>query len=331
MRRKIVGLLALVLALAVLCGCVMPWQSVVREDAVITVSDAEVGADLYALYLSQIFRTPQKFGLADTSRDAAEKKAVELCTQYVAINTAFRDAGLRLTPEYKTRIAENVSVKWSFYRKFYESVGVRKQTLTKYETAEAKRELMIASKYGKGGSAAVSDVELDAYYAVNYVTFRSVNGYLTRTGADGKTERLPKAELAAIEDRFRRMCDDVRTGSSLEAVVKENADSANVLSSEAQTVTINRKTSNYPAEFFSRVQQMTEGEPRVIETEDYIFLVVKQSAKEDENLQAHRLSCLLEMCAEPFGRDLAAVTAKYKVRKNTSALGDIYGTVSKAF
>ena len=92
MRRKIVGLPALVLALAVLCGCVMPWQSVVREDAVITVSDAEVGADLYALYLSQIFRTPQKFGLADTSRDAAEKKAVELCTQYVAINTAFRDA-----------------------------------------------------------------------------------------------------------------------------------------------------------------------------------------------------------------------------------------------
>ena len=330
MRKKYVLALALVLALATLCGCAMPWQSA-REEAVVTVSDAEIGADLYALYLTQIFRDPEKFGLADTKRDAAEKKAVELCTQYVAVNTAFRDAGLRLTPAYKTRIAENVSVKWSFYKKYYESVGIRKQTLTQYETAEAKRELMIAHKYGKGGEAAVSDIELDAYYAVNYVTFRSINGYLTRTGADGKTERLPAAEITAIENRFRAMCDDVRTGSSSEAVGKENAGNAYILSAEAETVTINRKTSNYPAEFFTRVQQMDEGSPRVIETEDYIFLVVKQSAKSDENLQAHRLSCLLEKCAEPFENDLAAVTAGYKVRKNTSALGDIYAQVDEAF
>ena len=330
MRKRIVGLLALVLALSTLCGCVTPWQSGAAE-AVLTVSDVEIGADLYALYMTQIFRTPDKFGLVKVSRDTAEKKAIELCTQYVAVNTAFRDAGLRLTPEYKTRIAENVSVKWSFYQKYYESVGVHKQTLTKYETAEAKRELMIAHKYGKGGSAAVSDTELDAYYAANYVTFRSVNGYLTRTGADGKAERLPDAEITSIEDHFRRMCDDVRTGSSIESVGRDNAGSAYILSAEAETVTINSKTSNYPPEFFKSVQKMNDGEPRVIVAKDYIFLVVKQSAKEDENLQAHRLSCLLEMCVGLYDKDIAAVTAGYKVRKNSSALGEIYGEVEKAF
>lgn len=330
MRKGIAGLLALVLALSTLCGCAMLPQSD-EEDAVITVSDVGIGADLYALYLTQIFRTPEDYGLADTSRDAAEQKAVELCAQYVALGAAFRDAGLHLTPEYKTRIAENVSVKWSFYKKYYESVGVRKQTLTKYETAEAKRELLIAHKYGKGGTAAVSDIELDANYAVNYVTFRSLNGYLTRAGADGKAERLPAEEIASIEDGFRRMCDSVRTGASMESVGKENAGKLNILSAEAQTVTINRKINNYPAEFFTRVQQMEENAPLVIETKDYIFLVVKLPSKNDENLQAHRLSCLLEMCAEPFAKDLAAVTAGYKVRKNTSALGDIYNAVREAF
>lgn len=329
MRKRIALMLALLL-LAALCGCGKTQQSDTPET-VITVSAADVGADLYALYLTQIFHAPEKYGLSDTSREAAEKKAVELCTQYVAINTAFRNAGLHLTPEYKTRIAENVSVKWSFYQKYYASVGVRKQTLTMFETAEAMREMLIAHKYGKGGAAAVSDVELDAYYAVNYVTFRSINGYLTQTGADGSIERLPAMEIAAIEDRFRAMCDDVRTGTSVEEVGKKNAGSAYILSAEAQTVTINRKTNNYPAEFFTRVQQMDEGAPRVIETEDYIFLVVKQSAKNDENLQAHRLSCLLEMCADRFASDLAAVTAGYKVQKNTSALGGIYSAVSKAF
>lgn len=330
MRNRIIGVLALVLALATLCGCTMPWQSD-KQEAVITVSDAGIGADLYALYMTQIFRTPEKYGLLDTKRDAAEKKAVELCAQYVAVNTAFRNAGLRLTPQYKTRIADNVSVKWSFYRKYYQSVGIRKQTLTQYETAEAKREMLITHKYGKGGEAAVSDIELDAYYGVNYVTFRSINGYLTQTGADGTTERLPVEEITAIENRFRKMSEDVRSGSSIETVAKDNAGDANIPSAEAQTVTINRKTNNYPADFFTKVSQMNEGTPIVIETEDYIFLVVKQSAKSDENLEAHRLSCLLEMCASKFESDLAKVTSGYKVRKNSSALGDVYAAVDDAF
>ena len=330
MRIRWIGIPALLLALTMLCGCTMPWQSGAQE-AVITVSDAGIGADLYAMYLTQIFRTPEKYGLLDTKRDAAEKKAVELCAQYVAVNTAFRSAGLRLTPQYKTRIADNVLVKWSFYKKYYESVGIRKQTLTQYETAEAKREMLIAHKYGPGGEAAVSDIELNAYYGVNYVTFRSINGYLTQTGADGTSTRLPVEEITAIENRFRKMSEQIRAGAAIETVAGDNAGDANIPSAEAQTVTINRKTNNYPAEFFTKVSQMDEGTPIVIETEDYIFLVVKQSAKSDENLQAHRLACLLEMCAAKFESDLAKVTSGYKVRKNSSALGGVYDAVSDAF
>ena len=328
--RAGIRICALLCALLTLCSCTLPWQSD-EPQTVVRVSAAEVGADLYTYYLTRILHDPKAFGLTDPDRSAAEQKAVELCTQGVAVNTLFAEQGLRLTPAYKTRIAENVSVKWSLYQNYYAKVGVRKQTLTAYETTAAKREMLIAHKYGAGGSAAVSQIELDANYAVNYVTFRSINGYLTRTGADGKSERLPQSEITAIENRFRQMCDDIRTGTSIETVSKENASAEGILSGEAQTVTINRTTSNYPPEFFTRVQQMDVGTPRVIETEDYIFLVVKMSAKNDENLEAHRLSCLLDMCAEPFGKELSAKIAGYKVQKNSSALGDIYAAVSKQF
>lgn len=321
---------ALLCALLMLCSCTLPWQSE-KDEAVVTVSDAQIGADLYTYYLTQILHDPAAYGLTDPQRDEASQKAVELCTQGVAVNTLFAGRGLHLTPEYKTRIADNVSSKWGIYQNYYESVGIRKQTLTAYETTAAKRELLIADKYGEGGAAAVSQIELDAYYAVNYVTFKSVNGYLTGIGGDGQSERLPESEITAIKNRFMQMCDDVRTGTSIETVSKENASEAGVVSGEVQTVTINRTINNYPPEFFASVQKMKEGDPRVIETEDYIFLVVKQSSKSDENLDAHRFACLLEMCAEPFAKELTAACAGYKVQKNTAALDKIYAAVSQKF
>ena len=312
MKKKIVVCVSLVLSLLTFCGCslTMPWQSSDR-DVVMTVSGAQIEDDLYAYYLTTVLHSPKTYGLTDPDRKAAEDKTVQLCTEYVAVNSMFADAGLDLTPEYKNRIAENVSTKWSFYKNYYEKVGIRKQTVTKYETNQAKREMLIAHKYGEGGAAAVPQIELDAYYAVNYVTFKSINGYMTEVGSDGKSHRLPDPEIAAVENRFKQMCELVRTGSSLEEVAEANASNAYILSSEAETVTINRTTNNYPPEFFTSVQKMDVGTPRVIETSDYIFLVVKQSDKSDENLQAHRMACLLEKCAEPFRADLATVIAGY--------------------
>lgn len=330
MKTKIIRCAALLLALLTLSSCALPWQSSGR-DVVMTVAGAQIEEDLYAYYLTTVLHSPEAYGLTDPDRKAAESKTVQLCTEYVAVNSMFADAGLNLTPEYKNRIAENVSTKWSFFKNYYEAVGIRKQTVTKYETNQAKREMLIAHKYGEGGAAAVSKIELDAYYAVNYVTFKSINGYLTRTGSNGKTERLPAQEIAAVENRFKQMCELVRTGSSLEEVAEANAANAYILSSEAETVTINRTTNNYPQEFFSSVQKMDVGTPRVIETTDYIFLVVKQSDKSDENLQAHRMACLLEKCAAPFQSDLTSVIAGYKVQKDSYALGGIFGTVSKRF
>ena len=332
MKKGIAALLCAAL-LCGLCGCTvtLPWDSG-KNTMVMTVSGADVGSDLYAYYLTVLFKEPDKYGVDDPSdEDAVEQAAIRLCTEYVAVNTAFREEGLRLSPAYKKEIAENVSTKWSFYQSYYTSVGITKQTLTQYETCEAKRRQMIAYLYGTGGTQAVSEVEWNANYAVNYVTFRSVNGYLTQTDDSGNASRLPDDKVAQAEDLFRTMCEAVRGGTSLEEVCRANADSPYILSSEPQTVTINRETSNYPPEFFASVQKMDEGAARVIESSDYIFLVVKQSSKQDENLQAHRLACLEEMCRDKFGAYLSAMIEGFHVQKNASALRSLYDDVRKAF
>lgn len=327
MKKKLCGAVCLCLALLTLCSCTMPWQKEQRTPA-LTVSGAQVGADLFAYYLTLVLRSPEAYGVAADSEDATMEKAVGLCVDYVAVNSAFENEGLHLSPSYKMQIAENVSTKWSFYKKYYQSVGIEKQTVTQYETNEAKRKALIEHKYGKGGAQEVSQIELDAYYAVNYVTFRSVNGYLTRSGTG---ERLSDAEIREAEKCFTEMCDRVRAGSSPDDVCKDYADRPFMASTEAETVTINRKINNYPSEFFASVQKMDEGAARVIETSDYIFLVVKQSSEHDENLEAHRLSCLLEMCAEPFAQYLKPITDGYSVQKDSAVLREVSSAVEKKF
>lgn len=332
MKRKITALLCLLLCVTMLGGCSvsLPWKSE-SVSTVMEVSGAKIGSDLFAYYLTIVLREPEKYNLADTKDKKAIDKAAELCVQYVAINSAFENEKLSLSPDYKNEIAENVSTKWSFYKNYYSEVGIRKQTITKYETNEAKRKMLLEHKYGIGGTQPVSEIELNAYYAVNYVTFQSINGYLTKIGNDGKTQRLSEAEITAAENRFKKMCDDVRTGASLEDVCKENANDPYVASSEVETITINRNTNNYPKEFFSSVQQMDVGAPRVIETNDYIFLVVKQSDKSDADYQAHKLACLQLMCAEPFSADIKAITDGYTVQKYEAEMKSVAAIVQKKF
>lgn len=326
MTKTMKCVVCLCLVLLTLCGCTMPWSK--EEAPALTVSGAEIGADLYAYYLTLVLRTPEAYGVAADDEDAVREQAIRLCVDYAAVGSAFANEGLRLSPEYKMQIAENVSTKWSFYKKYYQSVGIEKQTVTKYETNEAKRKALIEHKYGEGGAQAVSKIELDAYYAVNYVTFRSINGYLTRSGTG---ERLSEAEIREAEKCFTEMCERVLAGSSPDDVCKDYADRPFMASTEAETVTINRKINNYPSEFFASVQKMDEGAARVIETNDYIFLVVKQSAESDENLQSHKLSCLLEMCAEPFAAYLKPITDGYSVHKDSVALREVYNAVEKKF
>lgn len=326
MKKTIKSVVCLCLALLTLCGCTVPWSK--EEAPALTVSGAEIGADLYAYYLTQVLRSPETYGIAADDKSAAREQAIRLCVEYAAVGSIFDSEGLRLSPAYKMQIADNVSTKWSFYKKYYQSVGIEKQTVTRFETNEAMRKTLMQYKYGEGGAQAVSQIELDANYAVNYVTFRSVNGYLTRSGTG---ERLSAEEIRQAEQCFTEMCERVRMGSSLDDVCKDYADRPFMASTEAETVTINRKINNYPSEFFSSVQKMDEGAARVIETSDYIFLVVKQSPKQDENLEAHKLSCLLELCAEPFAQYLKPITDGYTVQKDSAVLRETSSAVEKKF
>ena len=307
-------------------------KNISQETVALKISGAKISENLFSLFLSDILQNKEDYSLNDSSKKSDIITCAEnLCLEYVAVNSLFEEENLQLLSEYKYQIVNNVSTKWDFYKNFYEAVGIDKQALTKHETYEAKKEMLLLHFYGKNGKMAVSDDVLKAYWTENYVTFKSINGYLTKVLDDGTVSRLSADEITAIENKFKVMCDDLQTGSTIEDICTQNANNPLVASTQADTVTINRFSNSYPSEFFSAVQNMSHLIPAVIETADYIFLVQKQSDENGAIFEEYRTECLKSVCSESFSSLLKNTEASYKTNKDSSVIDNAYKTVSDKF
>ena len=56
-----------------------------------------------------------------------------------------------------------------FFGKYYKSIGVSKQTLTKIEENQAFSEAILLATYDTKGTNPVSEDEIKAYFSDNYV------------------------------------------------------------------------------------------------------------------------------------------------------------------
>ena len=308
-------------------------KGTVSDSAVaLNVSGAEISDTLYALFLSDILQNPTNYSLSkDSEKKDILSAATGLCTEYVAVNSLFESRKLQLSSEYKYQITNNVSTKWDFYKNYYSSVGIDKPTVTKYETYVAKKEMLLSHFFGKGGSMAIPDETLKAYFNENYVTFRSINGYLTKILNDGSVTRLPAEEITAIENKFKVMCDDLRTGSTIEDICTKNSTNSFVASNQVDTVTINRFNNSYPAEFFTAVQKMGINSPKVIETADYIFLVLRQGDTDGSVFETYRTACLKAVCSDAFSALLDNTMESYTAKPDSSVINNVYTAVSDKF
>ncbi len=315
----------LVLCLFITASCSKS-QSI-GSDTAIDISGAEISSSLYAFFLSDILRSEDS---------SADKKDIlntvnDLCAQYVAVNSLFDAEKLQLTSEYKYRINDRVSAKWDFYKNFYASVGIDKQTVTKAETYEAKKEMLLLHFYGKDGKMAIPDSVLKAYFNENYVTFKSINGYLTVILDDGTVRRLDDDEIKSVENKFKVMCDDLRTGTSIEDICSQNANNSYVASAQVETVTINKQSNSYPTEFFAAVHSMKSTEPKVIETADNIFLVLKSDDTDGTVFEEYRTECLKSVCSENFRTLIKNTCDSYRIKPESSVINNVYESVSDKF
>ena len=308
--KKFKSFVAVLLCLAaVFCtaGC-----SASKKSA-LNISGAQIDYETFLYYFDQVHAFPEKYELAaDATNEQMIDAAIELCCEYVAVNTKLSEYGLTLSASEKRSASNNLEDLWHVFSGYYEKLGVSKQTLMKIETADTSRNRL--------------------FYNENYISFRAITGYLTTTDANGDTVVMTADQKAAMNKEFMELSTRLGNGQTMNEIVelysKKHPDST--VSDQLQF--IKKGTDSYPEGFFEKVQQLSVGSNTVLIMDNYIFLVLRENPSEDEAKQyydRYRDDCLKSLRGDEFKTIVEGYASELSVERNDRVINKAVKEVLK--
>ena len=328
--KKFKSFVAVLLCLAaVFCtaGC-----SASKKSA-LNISGAQIDYETFLYYFDQVHAFPEKYELAaDATNEQMIDAAIELCCEYVAVNTKLSEYGLTLSASEKRSASNNLEDLWHVFSGYYEKLGVSKQTLMKIETADTSRNRLFYYIYDEGGEKAVSEDDIKKYYNENYISFRAITGYLTTTDANGDTVVMTADQKAAMNKEFMELSTRLGNGQTMNEIVelysKKHPDST--VSDQLQF--IKKGTDSYPEGFFEKVQQLSVGSNTVLIMDNYIFLILRENPSEDEAKQyydRYRDDCLKSLRGDEFKTIVEGYASELSVERNDRVINKAVKEVLK--
>lgn len=307
----------LVLAAAALTGCSAEGKTV------LTIGKAEVDSEIFAYYFDRVYAATESEGgdLLDT--DAIVAAAVDECCEYVGAVTLFSQLSLRLSVDDKKSIANDTEDVWVLYGDYYTEAGISKQTVHKIKEAEYMRTALLLHYFGEGSEYEVSEEEIEYYFDLTYVEFYAINGYLTTVDENGNTVELTEQAKDELRTEFAAKKQKLANGAELSEVNGGQT-------VEATYVAVS--STAYPEGFLAKVAALEYDEPTVIETPEYIFLVVRADAKKGESssYKSYRTSYIEALRGEMLTDRLVQTGKDYGVERENSRLEQIADDVVEA-
>lgn len=303
MKKAVCVLLCLAGCIA-LCSCSL----IGGKKTAMTVAQAEIDNEVFAYWFDAAYAQAERDGgdLMDTK--AIIESAKQKCLEYTASVTLFESIQLSLSASEKKAVSDNAENRWLLYGNYYTDAGISKQTVAKICLAEQYRTALLLYYFGTGSEYEVSESEIEHYFEQTYVAFRAINGYFTTTDEQGNTVRISDAEALELRQSFENKRKRMAEGESLAEV----NDGVEVDSSFAAV-----ESTAYPEGFLKKVSELEYDKPTVIETQDYIFLVIRLNAKTgDDNYYKNYRTRYIEALRGDMLTDMLIAT------------GEEYGTVS---
>ena len=309
--KKFKSFVAVLLCLAaVFCtaGC-----SASKKSA-LNISGAQIDYETFLYYFDQVHAFPEKYELAaDATNEQMIDAAIELCCEYVAVNTKLSEYGLTLSASEKRSASNNLEDLWHVFSGYYEKLGVSKQTLMKIETADTSRNRLFYYIYDEGGEKAVSEDD-------------------TTTDANCDTVVMTADQKAAMNKEFIELSTRLGNGQTMNEIVelysKKHPDST--VSDQLQF--IKKGTDSYPEGFFEKVQQLSVGSNTVLIMDNYIFLILRENPSEDEAKQyydRYRDDCLKSLRGDEFKTIVEGYASELSVERNDRVINKAVKEVLK--
>lgn len=267
--KKAVCVLLCLAGCAALCSCSL----IGGKKTAMTVAQAEIDNEVFAYYFDAAYSQAERDGgdLMDTK--AIIESAKQKCLEYTASVTLFESIQLSLSADEKKAVSDNAENRWLLYGNYYTDAGISKQTVAKICLAEQYRTALLLYYFGTGSEYEVTESEIAHYFEQTYVAFRAINGYFTTMDEQGNTVRIDDAEALELRQSFENKRKRIAEGESM-------ADVNDGVEVDSSFVAV--ESTAYPEGFLKKVSELEYDKPTVIETQDYIFLVIRLNAKTGE-------------------------------------------------
>ncbi len=296
MLRKFVALFAAVTILLCLCGCGK------TEKNAFSAGELKVSAGIYAYYFDKVSASPEKYEVAEVSRENIAAAAEKACREYLGAIKLCESKKLTLSNDFKRKAAENTENIWKLFSGYYEKIGVTKQDITEISTHECRKQQLLEYYFGVNGISPVADMDLKEEFVDMYVGFKAITGSLTRENDKGETLMLSEQEIAETEKQFREMA--AKINGSLATIdemnVEYNESLGIIVTGSLPTELMRDGDPMYDDDFFEKMLTFSHGRAGVIISGSSIYVVERQTiATADEDAFAQYRAQVLESMKMP--------------------------------
>ena len=172
--------------------------------------------------------------------------------------------------------------------------------------------------FGEGREYEVSEAEIEYYFDQAYVEFKTLNGYLISFDEEGNSIPLSDTELAAVRADFESKRQQLASGTAI-------SEFNNGQDVEASFVAVTNTA--YPEGFLAKVAELKYDTPTIIETEEYIFIVIRLDAKTDSNYENYRTNYIETLRGEMLTDLLISTVKDFGVTLNENRISDVADSV----
>lgn len=259
-----------------------------------------------------------------------KSKALDYTKELFVIDDKMKELKLTLTADETKNVSDTTDTQWNQYSATLEKYGVSKNSFnTAYADYAAKYQKIFEATYGKGGTKAVSDADLKAYFEKNYTDISYVVAPLYKADASGSYAALTEAEKAAIKKEFEGYAADITAGKkTMQQAANDYKTSSKQTSDQLYTATvvIDSDTS-FPTEFKAAADAMKPGQVKALELASsgvYVLISkndITKKTTEQFSSDSGRNAVLSQMKSKDFSTEIQDAAKAYsKATVNQKAI-----------
>ena len=309
---------ALAAALLLLCACGGERQRTVYP---LTVNGTPLDGEVFTFFLDKAVNA-----IPDGSQEEQINYATQLCIRYVAVNSTFAGAGLTLTAAEKKEADEETNVQWNLYERYYESIGVSRQTFSKLRRSDLWQEKLRQAYFGEGGTDEVPAEQLRAFLETRYVAFRVIRIPKKVLDANGTETDRDEAQQTALNEKIAAGLSAINeTGTGIESVFATFVSDRKGDREEYSEVVTDGTDHAYPAEFVEAIRAVPVNTAAVFDFNDAYYLTYREDITEDEDIfEAYKGKCLSALTEFDLQAKIDRIGKAFTTVKDQAAMAECW-------